>query len=301
VPYEVPENMRLPEPDYLNKLNVSTEVPSHYYSNQPRLEYKPGKGKGIDNPFTPRPLAEMKLEEAAAGKATRPAINLPDASTNQLLPNFHQLPENIRAYYEAHPNELFKADPIIQAAFKQLDKAHKPASAFKAPKKNLPGIPEKIPESEYVPPSDLDMIGEDAASAHALGRDVPEDKLLTADEHDMHQAYQSGYRPDEDLTLFSKNADIAKIDIKRSVFGKKYLDGQIPSFGNLTPSEQGAISKVADNINRDPDTWNELYHRGVLNRPHSDYEVQSTEMLHPDDLISLMNEVSTKKDILGGN
>ena len=86
-------------------------------------------------------------------------------------------------------------------------------------------------------------------------------------------------------------ANKTKSDLKKQFFGKTKKE---VNFASLPADKQKQINDFVNKVNTDPATWNDLYQKGVLDRPFSEYD------LHHDDVIRWMNESAPKKSSGGG-
>ena len=59
-------------------------------------------------------------------------------------------------------------------------------------------------------------------------------------------------------------------------------------------AKQKEVNAAAHAINTNSDRWNSLYNSGLLDRPFGEYSAESSENVHPDDIISWVNDVINK-------
>jgi hypothetical protein len=131
--------------------------------------------------------------------------------------------------------------------------------------------------------------------------DYPEynpEELKDYDTHMMDEAYNAGYRPPQSGQAVSgAMADQAKIEMRKKLglaAGKDYR------LEDLSPQKQMQVNAMAEKINKNPDEWNRLFKQGLLERPHSEYNVESTEMLSPDDILQWVNEAGSQSGKMAG-
>ena len=158
--------------------------------------------------------------------------------------------------------------------------------------------PSPAPESGFEGMGDL-MTKKDFQASQKLGAEsnVPdlngtdiETLPKTYDEAMMNRATDAGYVPgvggQTDATI-----DQAKKSIRSKLFGNASKEIKME---DLSVAKQKEVNAAAHAINTNSDRWNSLYNSGLLDRPFGEYSAESSENVHPDDIISWVNDVINK-------
>jgi hypothetical protein len=136
--------------------------------------------------------------------------------------------------------------------------------------------------------ADFQSLGDNEFLDYNPNRLLTKDQLEAKQIADMEKASIIPQGQTEDLLTISKKA---KQKLRQDLIGSNVqADSR-----NLRPEQIKKINAYAEELNANPDAWNDLYRKGVLKDPHFPGAADITG----DDLLSLMDEVTIRSGYTG--